>query len=152
MPPFAVEVHPLAADEAEAAERWYRERNETAAARSRRELDRAVKLIAERPEAAPSYVGNTRRSLLRRFPFFIVYRVYSRHVQVVDNHLWARALLSAGTSTGVDVAPQRDGIALEPCRFARRLASSVRRPFRRSCRVPKAFRRDTPSEVDGRRT
>jgi len=28
MPPFAVEVHPLAADEAEAAERWYRERNE----------------------------------------------------------------------------------------------------------------------------
>jgi hypothetical protein len=27
MPQFAVEVHPLAADEAEAAERWYRERN-----------------------------------------------------------------------------------------------------------------------------
>jgi hypothetical protein len=33
MPAFAVEVHPLAADEAEAAERWYRERNETAAIR-----------------------------------------------------------------------------------------------------------------------
>jgi len=32
MPPFAVEVHPLAADEAEAAERWYRGRNETTAA------------------------------------------------------------------------------------------------------------------------
>ena len=58
MPPLAVEVHPLAADEAEAAERWYRERNETAAARSRRELDRAVELIAERPEAAPPYVGH----------------------------------------------------------------------------------------------
>ena len=53
MPSFAVEVHPLAADEAEAAERWYRERNETAATRFRRELDRAVGLIAERPEAAP---------------------------------------------------------------------------------------------------
>src|SRR6185436_5828272 len=52
MPPFAVDVHPLAADEAEAAERWYRGRNETAAARFRRELDRAVELIAERPEAA----------------------------------------------------------------------------------------------------
>jgi plasmid stabilization system protein ParE len=48
MPPFAVEVHPLAADEAEAAERWYRERNETAATRFRRELDRAVG-IYERP-------------------------------------------------------------------------------------------------------
>jgi plasmid stabilization system protein ParE len=83
MTPFAVEVHPLAADEAEAAETWYRERNETAAMRFRRELDRAVELIAERPEAAPPYVGNTRRFLLRRFPFFVVYRVFSQRVQIV---------------------------------------------------------------------
>ncbi len=83
MPPFAVEVHPLAADEAEAAERWYRERNETAATRFRRELDRAVELIAERPEAAPPYVGNTRRFLLRRFPFVVVYRMFSERIQVV---------------------------------------------------------------------
>jgi plasmid stabilization system protein ParE len=39
MAQFAVEFHPLAADEAEAAERWYRERNETAAVRFRRELE-----------------------------------------------------------------------------------------------------------------
>jgi plasmid stabilization system protein ParE len=83
MPLFAVEVHPLAADETEAAERWYRERNDTAAARFRRELDRVVGLIAERPEAAPPYIGNTRRFLLRRFPFFVVYRVHIGHVQVV---------------------------------------------------------------------
>jgi plasmid stabilization system protein ParE len=83
MPHFAVEFHPLAADEAEAAERWYRERNETAAARFQRELDRVVELIAERPEAAPSYIADTRRFLLRRFPFFLVYRVYSERVQVV---------------------------------------------------------------------
>ena len=76
MPPFA-------ADEVEAAERWYRERNETAATRFRRELDRAVGLIAERPEAAPPYIGNTRRFLLRRFPFFVVYRVFSQRVQIV---------------------------------------------------------------------
>ena len=80
---FAVEFHPLAADEVEAAESWYRERNETAATRFRRELDRAVGLIAERPEAAPPYVGNTRRFLLRRFPFFVVYRVFSQRIQVV---------------------------------------------------------------------
>jgi plasmid stabilization system protein ParE len=83
MPPFAVEVHPAAAGEAEAAERWYRERNETAAARFRRELERAIELIAERPEAAPPYVANTRRFLLRRFPFFVVYRVINQRVQVV---------------------------------------------------------------------
>lgn len=50
MPQFAVEFHPLAADEAEAAERWYRERNEIASARFQRELDRAVDLISERPD------------------------------------------------------------------------------------------------------
>jgi plasmid stabilization system protein ParE len=49
MPQFAVEFHPLAADEAKAAEGWYRERNETASARFQRELDRAVDLISERP-------------------------------------------------------------------------------------------------------
>ena len=83
MPQFTVEFHPLAADEAEAAERWYQERNQTAATRFRLELDRAVALIAERPEAAPPYVGNTRRFLLRRFPFFVVYRVHDGHIQVV---------------------------------------------------------------------
>jgi toxin ParE1/3/4 len=83
MAAFAVEVHPLAADEAEAAERWYRDRNEAAASRFRRQLDRAMELIAERPEAAPAYIGNTRRFLLRRFPFFVIYRASSGHIQVV---------------------------------------------------------------------
>lgn len=83
MPQFVVEFHPLAADEAKAAERWYRERNDTAAGRFRRELDRVVELIGERPEAAPPYIGNTRRFLLRRFPFFVVCRVYNGYVQVV---------------------------------------------------------------------
>jgi hypothetical protein len=49
MPQFAVEFHPLAANEAKAAERWDRERNEIASARFRREIDRAVDLISERP-------------------------------------------------------------------------------------------------------
>lgn len=83
MAEFAVEFHPLAADEAEAAERWYRERNETASARLRREFDRVVDLISERPEAGAPYLGNTRRVLLRRFPFFVVYRVLDKRVQIV---------------------------------------------------------------------
>lgn len=67
MPQFAVEVHPLAADEAVAAERWYRERNEIASARFRRELDRAVELISERANTGSPYLSNTRRILLRAF-------------------------------------------------------------------------------------
>jgi plasmid stabilization system protein ParE len=83
MPRFAVEFHPLAADEAEAAQRWYRERNEIASARFQRELDRAVDLISERPNTSSPYLGNTRRVLLRRFPFFVVYRVRGNNVQIV---------------------------------------------------------------------
>jgi plasmid stabilization system protein ParE len=83
MPQFAVEVHPLAADEAEAAERWYRERSETAAARFRRELDSAVERIAERPEAGAPYLEKSRRILLRRFPFFIVYRFRQARIDVI---------------------------------------------------------------------
>ena len=83
MSQFAVEFHPLAADEAEAAERWYRERNEIASARFQRELDRAVDLISERPDTGAPYLGNTRRVLFRRFPFFVVYRVRGDNVQIV---------------------------------------------------------------------
>jgi plasmid stabilization system protein ParE len=83
MPQFAVEVHPLAADEAEAAERWYRERSETAAARFRRELDSAVERIAERPEAGAPYLEKSRRIPLRRFPFFIVYRFRQARIDVI---------------------------------------------------------------------
>jgi toxin ParE1/3/4 len=80
---FALEFHPLAADEAKAAEQWYRERNEIASARFQRELDRAVDLISERPDTGSPYLGNTRRVLLRRFPFFVVYRVRGEDVQIV---------------------------------------------------------------------
>jgi plasmid stabilization system protein ParE len=83
MPQFAVEFHPLAAAEAEAAERWYRERNEVAAARFRRELDSAVDRIAERPEAGAPYLQNSRRTLLHHFPFFIVYRPRQARVDVI---------------------------------------------------------------------
>ena len=83
MPQFAVEFHPLAADEAEAATRWYRERNEVAAARFRRELDSAVDRISEHPEAGAPYHHNSRRILLRRFPFFVVYRLRQTRIDVV---------------------------------------------------------------------
>ena len=83
MPQFAVEFHPLAADEAQAAQRWYRERNETASGRFQRELDRAIERIAERSETGSPYLTNTRRVLLRRFPFFIVYRVRGGVLEIV---------------------------------------------------------------------
>jgi plasmid stabilization system protein ParE len=83
MPQFAVEFHPLAADEVQAAERWYRERNDTASGRFQRELDVAIERISERPEAGSPYLSNTRRVLLRRYPFFVVYRVRGADLEIV---------------------------------------------------------------------
>ena len=83
MSQFAVEFHPLAADEAQAAERWYRERNETASGRFQRELDRAIERISQWPETGSPYLSNTRRVLLRRFPFFVVYRVRGDDLEIV---------------------------------------------------------------------
>ena len=83
MPRFAVEFHPLAADEAQAAERWYREQNETASGRFQRELDRAIGRVSEQPEAGSPYLGNTRRVFLRRFPFSVVYRLRGGDLEIV---------------------------------------------------------------------
>jgi putative addiction module component (TIGR02574 family) len=60
-----------------------RERNETASARFRCELDHAVDLICERPETGSPYLSNTRRVLLRRFPFFVVYRARAGDLEII---------------------------------------------------------------------
>lgn len=78
-----VDLHPEAIDEAQAAYRWYRERNEAAAEAFLAELDRAVELISEGPIRWPTYLHGTRRFLLRRFPFAIVFRQIGEAVQII---------------------------------------------------------------------
>jgi hypothetical protein len=62
-----------ALDEAEATARWYAERSATAAAAFSEEIDAAESEILRLPDAWPRY-DDTRRYLLRRFPFSIIYR------------------------------------------------------------------------------
>ncbi|MBA2412067.1 MAG: type II toxin-antitoxin system RelE/ParE family toxin [Burkholderiaceae bacterium] len=69
-----VDVHPAAIDEARAAYAWYAERNENAANEFMAEVDRAVGLIAANPDRWPAYRFGTRRILLRRFPFSLIFR------------------------------------------------------------------------------
>ena len=69
--------------EAEAAARWYAERSATAAAVFSDEMDAAESAIARLPDAWPRFDDNTRRYLLRRFPFSVIYRVESRRVLIV---------------------------------------------------------------------
>lgn len=72
-----------AVEEAEAAARWYAERSRTAAVEFSNEVDAAESAIAQFPEAWPPFDHNTRRYLLRRFPFNVVYRVEPERIVIL---------------------------------------------------------------------
>jgi plasmid stabilization system protein ParE len=74
MASLPVSFHPEAVLEAIAAFDWYSERSGTAASRFLAELNAAVTKITAEPDRWPSYIAGTRRCLLRRFPFIVVYR------------------------------------------------------------------------------
>ena len=78
-----LEVHPEAVLETQAAYRWYPDRNNTAAEAFLAELDRAVEAISESPMRWPIHLHGTRRFLLRRFPFSVVYRELGETLQIV---------------------------------------------------------------------
>ena len=78
-----IDVHPEAVAEALAAAQWYRERSAFAADAFLAELDRAVERIAENPEMQSHYVRGTRRCLLQRFPFYLVYREVAGKLEIV---------------------------------------------------------------------
>jgi toxin ParE2 len=72
-----------ALEEAEAAARWYAERSAVAAVAFTEEIDAAESAIQQLPEAWPRYDETTRRYLLRRFPFSVVYRVEASRILIV---------------------------------------------------------------------
>ena len=72
-----------ALDEAVAAARWYAERSATAAAAFSDEIDAAESSIVRLPDAWPAFDHGTRRYLLRRFPFSVVYRVEPTRIVIV---------------------------------------------------------------------
>jgi toxin ParE1/3/4 len=78
-----VEFHPEAIFEAAAAAGWYRERSTRAAEAFLSEIDNAVEKISNSPEAWPPYFYGTRRFLLKRFPFSLIYREVSNRIQVI---------------------------------------------------------------------
>ncbi len=83
MPGKRAWVHPEAIEEARAAREWYHVRNAEAAAAFMAELDLAIERIEEAPRLWPAYLGRTRRYLLRRFPFFVVFREAGDRVEIV---------------------------------------------------------------------
>ena len=78
-----IELHPAAEAEARAAWLRYRAYDLAVARRFETALDRAIDRVADSPNRWPSYLHGTRRLVLRRFPFSIVYRVDTERVLII---------------------------------------------------------------------
>jgi plasmid stabilization system protein ParE len=78
-----LEIHPSALAELKSALSWYLERNQTAADKFAAELDRAMDLLTATPQRWPAGEHGSRKFILRRFPFAIVYREKEAAVQVL---------------------------------------------------------------------
>jgi plasmid stabilization system protein ParE len=76
-------LHPEAIKEARAARNWYLARSAEAADAFMAELDAAIGRIEQGPSQWPPYLGGTRRYLLHRFPFFVVFRESATRVEIV---------------------------------------------------------------------
>ena len=68
-----VEYHQGAIADVKSAVAWYQKRSRKAALDFIEELNRATETIREAPERWPSGKNNTKRFLLWRFPFAIIY-------------------------------------------------------------------------------
>lgn len=78
-----VELTPEALREIDDAFEWYLERSLQAAESLIREVDGAVALIASSPTIWPYFEAGTRRYVLRKFPYDVVYREIPAGIEVV---------------------------------------------------------------------
>ena len=79
-----IKFHDAAAIEYDAAFDWYLARSADAASRFDTEVERALRQIAESPQRWAAGISGTRRHLLRKFPFMLIYRELSQKtVQIV---------------------------------------------------------------------
>jgi plasmid stabilization system protein ParE len=73
MPSKPFRFHPEAREEFRDAARWYRARNAVAASEFRAAGSAAVREVVRAPQRWPKYLYGTRRVVLQRFPFSVVY-------------------------------------------------------------------------------
>ena len=83
MPPEQIWLHPEAIREARAAREWYNSWSDEVAEAFMTEMDSAIEEIGMGPRHWPNYLGQTRRYLLRRFPFFVVFREANDRIEIL---------------------------------------------------------------------
>ena len=76
-------VHPAAEAEADAAFEWYWVRTEAAALGFDAELRTAIKKLLNSPRIGAPYLRGTRRIVLNRYPYFVVFRELPRKIEII---------------------------------------------------------------------
>lgn len=69
----SLDIHPSALAELKSSISWYLERNEVTANKFVQEIDRAIELILASPQRWPTGDFDTRKFVLRRFPYAVIY-------------------------------------------------------------------------------
>lgn len=79
----SVRFHADADQELTEAAMWYNSRSPQAARWFLDEIEHAVAMIVDGPERWPRHLHRTRRYILRRFPYAVVYRYQDNQIEVV---------------------------------------------------------------------
>ena len=82
----SVRFRPEAETEALESQRWYETRRRGLGSEFAQAVLDAVSRIAEHPTAFPRVRGDTRRAVLRRFPYAVYFRTLDDHVIVLAVH------------------------------------------------------------------
>ena len=79
----AVEYHPLAFEELIDSAEYYEARAELLGESFLDEVERAVADVSESPERWPYFLLNSRRRLLDRFPYSVVYLIETERIYIL---------------------------------------------------------------------
>ena len=88
MPATIVELHEGAFVDVREALKWYQARSPDLAADFVEELGRAIETIREAPDRWPTGMNDTRKFLLWRFPFSVIYSYSAKDSRIT---VWAVA-------------------------------------------------------------
>ncbi|MBQ11768.1 MAG: plasmid stabilization protein [Planctomyces sp.] len=80
---MTIDFHPSALRELREARRWYYDRNPLVAAGFAQQIQNAIERIADSPNLYPAGENGTRRFIVPRFPFTIVYLASGTVVTIV---------------------------------------------------------------------
>jgi hypothetical protein len=78
-----VDILPQAVDEGREARAFYLSKSVAVEELFRLEIERAITLIRDHPETWPIYILGTRRFVLPRFPYSLVYKTDGPHSLIV---------------------------------------------------------------------